>query len=831
MLTDLRYAIRSLRQHPGFTTIVVLTLALGIGANTAIFSIVNAVLLRPLPFARPDELVLVWGDNPRTTYRQLPLSLPNFADVRDRSHAFTQMAGWTSSATTRFSLTGGGEPEKVQYAVITSNLFATLGVKPALGSDFTRGDDAREKARGVIVSHRLWARRFGNEQRIAGRAITLDGVPRAIIGVLPASFQFVTDPVEPDVWLPLGLDPFRGREYARGAASMGALARLRSGVTIAAAQRELTGIAAALAREEPYFNTGWTLQLMSLRDQVVGDTKPALLLMLGAVGVVLMIACANVANLLLVRASSRRREIAIRSALGASRTRLISQALIESVVLAVMGGGGGVLLAAWLVAVPGAVSLGAKSPFVPYAVPREAIGIDARVLAFALGVSIATGIAFGLFPAWRGSRLRLSGALASASRGGDDPARFRVRAALVVAEIALSITLVIGAGLLLRSFARLSQVDPGFRPDNVLAVDLSLPASKYRNPDRARQFFEQLVERVQTLPGVVAAGAVEQLPLTGLPQNTDFRIIGRPEPARGQQPSTIFASVTPGFFRALDMNVSTGRPFAASDDDRAPRVTIVNDALARQLWGADAQRALGQQLSLSVEALRFDRPDAPPRLDFPGAAREIVGVTGTVLYGGLEDRSRPAMYVPMAQRPARDMSVAIRTKGDPIQLIAAVRAAVQSLDPEQPISNITTMATLLSKSLGAPRSRTALLTGFAVLALLLAAVGIYGVISYGVARRTHEIGIRMALGALRYDVVALIVKEGMVLAIAGAALGIAGALAASRLIAGLLFGISTFDVATFVAAPLVAVLVALLACYLPARRAATVHPAVALRGD
>jgi putative ABC transport system permease protein len=827
LLQDLRLAKRSLASHPGFTAVVVATLALGIGATTAIFSIANAVLLRSLPFPDASRLVVIWGDRPQSGYPQLPLSLPNFVDLRERSRSFDDLAVWTSFADTKLDLGGAGDPQKVQYAIGSASLFSMLGVTPVRGRLFSPDDDLRGRAGGVLVSERLWSRVLAPNGGIEGATIMLDGSAVRVVGVLPSSFRFVSFPREPDVWLPLGLDPSAGREYARGAASLGVLGRLAPGVTLDGAQREIAAIAADLAREYPAFNRGWTLTALPLQEQSVAGARPAILAMLGAVAIVLLIACANVANLLMTRAVARRRELAVRAALGAGRTRLVRQLLTESAFIAVLGGVFGILLAAWLVDVPAAVAFMAPSMFVPYQAGLDAITLDSRVLAFTAVLTIVTTLVVGLVPAFRAARLDPADSLRDVA-GGTDRAR-RMGSTLVVLEIALSVTLLAGAGLLLRSFDRLLNVDPGFRAEQVLTVDINLPSSRYQDGARAGVFFASLVERIQALPGVRAAGAIEQLPFSGPTQSTDFRIIGEAEPLPGQAPQTPYGAATPDYFRAMSIPLVRGRKLERADDDRAAKVVVINEAFARRFFPNDD--ALGQKISLSVEALRFDRPNSPPRLDFPDAAREIIGIVADVRQQSAGEAAAPMAYIPLSQRPSRDMTLTVLVAGEPLALVPAIRAEVAGLDPLQPLTAVAPMRQVVAASLAEPRARTRLATIFAAIAIALTSIGIYGVISYGVARRRHEIGIRMALGAGRRKVVMLVVREGLTLAIIGTVIGAAGALMATRALGGMLFGIEPTDGATYAGVVTLVLGVAVAASWIPARRASKVDPIEALRAE
>ena len=832
VVSDFRFAIRSLLKHRAFAALIVATLALGVGANTAIFSVVNAALLRPLPFPESQNLYLVWAHRPASGMPQLPVSLPNFIDIRTRARSFESMAVWTSFADSRFSVTGGCagadcEPEKVQYAVASSNLFAVLGIRPQLGRDFEPTDDQRATAHGVIVSRKLWDRRFGERRSLVGATITLDGNKLDVIGVLPADFRFVNAPRDPDVWLPLGLDPFRDRIYARGANSLGVIGRLKPGIRPEAAQFELTVIADRLESEQPGFNRGVTLKLVSLRDQAVGGVRDGLLILLGAVTLLLLIGCANVANLLLARATSRHQEIAVRAALGASRSRLVGQMLCESVVLAVAGGAAGLLVAAWLVELPAAVPLAAPNAFVPYATEAKDVRIDGVVLAFTLGISVLTGLVFGIVPALRASSPSLYSALTARTPGGGDRSRVRTRQMLVVAEVALALTLLIGAGLLLRSFANLRAVDPGFRHDNVLTVDLNLPRSTYGEPARTAQFFDALFERLNAFPSVTAVGGVEQLPLSGPQQSSDFRIMGAPAPQPGEEPDATYVSATPGYFTALSLKLMRGRLLTAADGAASPHVTVINESMAKRFW--PNEDPIGKRVALSVESLRFDRPNAPPRLDFEGSAREVVGVVADVRASAIADPALPGLYIPFAQRPVTDLTITVRTDGDPNRLVAPIRSAVRALDADQPVSAIATMSDVVAASVQQPRDRTTLIAIFAGVALLLAALGVYGVMAYGVNERTREIGVRVALGAGSRDVVGLVVRGALGMTSIGVALGLVGGFVASRLLGSLLFGVTATDIPTFVAAAAVIMGVAAIASWLPARRASRVDPVVALR--
>ncbi|HJU88999.1 MAG TPA: ABC transporter permease [Gemmatimonadaceae bacterium] len=825
LIHDLRYALRSLTKHRAFTAIVVLTLGLGIGANAAIFSVVNAALFRPLPFHEPERLVLIWGSNAAAGMEQGPHSLPTFLDIRQRARSFESLGAWTSLGDSKFTLTGLDEPLKVQYAVVTANLFSVLGVSPTLGRSFEPSDDTPGRARGVIVSHALWARLFGSSRNVAGKTIILDGVSRDVIGVLPPDFRFVSFPREPDVWLPLGLDPFDERVYARGVRALGIVGRLTPSVPDEAAARELRGIAAQLEQEHPRFHAGWSLTVVPLREQAIGDVRTGMLVLLGSVGLVLLIGCANVANLMLARAAARDREMALRAALGASRRRLVRQMLTESAVLALAGGGLGLLLAVWGSAIPAAVALAPPNLFTPVSVQPADVTVDTPVLLFTIVLSLGTGVLFGLVPAFRASRAdlreRMIGGAISVSGAG---AR-RVADVLATVQIAVALTLLVGAGLLVRSFERLSSQGTGFQAENVLALELSLSPAAYESA-RARAFADQLVERAAALPGVRAVGIGEQLPFTGPVQRSDFRIAGELDVDPARQPSAAYGSVSPNYFAALGIGLRRGRMLDARDGAHAARVAVISEEMAKRYW--PNQDPLGKRFALSTEALRFDRA-GPPRLDYESAMREVVGVVADVKRGALDDRPLPEVYVPLAQRPVLDFSVVMRTTGDPLAVAASVRALVREIDPSQPISALHTMSGLVAASLGLPRARMLLLSGFAVLAALLAVVGIYGVIAHGVTERTREIGIRIALGARRADVVGFVIKRGVAVGIAGVVAGLLVAWMATQALSALIFEVSVSDPGTYVVVSVLVLGSTLLASWLPARRAARIEPSIAMR--
>ena len=796
LIKDIRYGIRSLLKRPGFTAIAVITLALGIGANTTLFSFVNGILLRPLPYRDPGQLVILDETSPKQGIKSFAVSYPNFLDWREQNHVFEDIAAYQPNSS---SVVGAGEPEQIPGARISYSLFELLGVAPQLGRTMTAEEDRPETNNVVLISHSLWQRRFASAENVIGQNLSVNGRAVTIIGVMPAGFRF---PQTAELWVPMALNE---KLYTRNDHGLSAIARLKPNVTLEQAQAEMNNIALRIEEQHPVTNEGMGVNVFSLRDRLVGDYRSALLILLGVVGFVLLIACANVANLLLSRSSARHQEFALRAALGASRGRIVRQMLTESALLSLLGAFLGVLLAVWgknllLAAIPGEMPFWMK------------FDLDLRVLGFTFAISFLTAMVFGIAPALQGSRTDLNEALKEGgrSRGG---AHNRLRGLLVVVEVALSLVLLVGAGLMVRSFTKLQRVDAGINPEHVITVEVPLSRAKYPKEAQQSAFFQQLMARVGTLPGASSAAAVSDLPLMG-GWGRSLTVEGRPVLSVGQAPMINHAVVTPNYFHTMGIALREGRDFTDADSAGTERVTIVDERLARQYWPGASP--LGKRI-------RF----GPPESNEPW--HTIIGVAGAVRNEGLDRESRQSIYVPYLQIPVRGMTVAVRTSGDPGSLAGAIRKEVLALDKDQPVTNVLTMDEIVSRSVWQQRFYTMLFGIFAVLALVLAAVGIYGVMSYAVTQRTQEIGIRMALGARAIDVLQLIIRNGMTLISIGLVIGLVGAVALTRLLTTLLFGITPTDKLTFVTVSAILTVVALVACYLPARRATKVDPLEALR--
>jgi putative ABC transport system permease protein len=804
---DVRYAFRTLRRNPGFAIVVLLTLALGIGANAAIFSVVNGVLLRPLPYRDADRLMVIRGDLKRPGLNDIPASAGEYVDYRDRSHAFEQVAAYD---TVGFNLTGGGEPERVDGAIVSTTLFSLLGASAQVGRTLVADEDQPGRDDVVVLSHSLWTRRFSANPAIVGQTIPVDGRPAQVVGVMPAAFQFPDRSIE--IWKPFLLDAEALSDNNRGSHGYTALARLKAGISRQQAQADLNAVTAAFKADHPgNYRNGFGATLRPLQEEIVGDTGRPLIVLLGAVAVVLLIACANVANLLLARAASRRKEIALRTALGASRGRLVRQLMTESVLVSAIGGSIGLGLAAW------GVDLLITSA--PDSIPRiQEVGVDARVAGFTALVSLATGLVFGLVPALRASRAPLNDALKEGGRAGGGVHGFAGRA-LVVSEVALSLVLLIAAGLLIHSFTRLQDVAPGFDSSRLLTFRLSLPESRYTTFQKGQSFFDEFFAGLRRSPGVRGVAAINALPFSGLGGSRSFHIEGREEKRPEDQTEEQLRIVTDGYFAAMGIPIVAGREFTDRDALNQPRVAVVNDAMAKKHWPHESP--IGKRVSFSTDEPHW---------------YEIVGVAGNIKHRALEAADRPELYVPYRQPlfagwTVRPMYVIARTSADPASTVAIARHEIARVDRDQPISDVRTMDERIGRSLSSRRFSMVLLALFAGLALTLAAVGIYGVVAYAVTERTHEIGVRVALGAQRRDVMAMVVGQGMTMTLVGTAIGVAASAALARLMSSLLFGVSAVDPATFVAIPLLLVAVALAACYVPARRAMRVDPLQALRSE
>jgi putative ABC transport system permease protein len=800
----MKYAARTMRQNPGFTLIAIVTLALGIGANTTIFSVINAVLLRPLPYKDPSRLVMLAES--MAAYPVLSVSHENYEDWRDQSTSF-QAIGAVQPLD--FTLTGSGDPERLTGQMISASTFPMLGVQPALGREYTSAEDRAGGAPVVLLSYALWQRRYAGSADVLGKSLTLDNNPYTVIGVMPAGFQIFR---EADVILPL--EPWAktlpdDRNWHTGIVPV---ARLKDSVTIEQARLEMRTIAKRLEQQYPLYDTGIDALVLPLQGQIVSNVRPALLTLLAAVGLVLLIACANVANLLLARASQREKEIAIRSALGASRARLVRQLLTESVMIAAIGGALGLALAA--------VGLGPLLHFAAATVPRaEGIGLNSAVLGFTAALAILTGIVFGLVPALQASRFDIRDQLNQNSRGSTGGTHHqRLRSALVIAEVAISMVLLIGAGLLIRSFARMQSVAPGFRSDHLLLAELPLSPTKYAKPEQQIAFFDRLLERMRALPGASHAIAANFMPMSGYNGLIHFNIQERPPKSPHDFILTGYYLVSPDYFEALGIPVLAGRTIRQSDNFTSPSVVVINQTMAKRFF--PGENPLGKRLQIGEL----------PETSIP--FMEVIGIVGDVKQK-LDSDAVEAMYVPYMQPvlPLSGLTVGLRTSQDPASMASAMRSAVFEIDRDQPIVKIRTMDQAISTSMNEPKFRTLLLTLLAVLALILSAVGVYGVMSYSVSLRTQEIGIRLAMGAQFGDVMALVVRQGFALAAMGIVVGGIAAYALSRLMARFLFGVGANDPATFAGVSLLLAAVALLACYVPARRATRVDPLVALRCD
>ncbi len=809
LLQDIRFGLRMLLKSPSISIVATIALALGIGATTAIFSVMNAVLLSPLPFPEPDSLVTLYETDTQRGLISGSHSYPNFLDVRAQNTVFENVASYHGAD---YVLTGRGEPARLQGSVVTANLFPLLKVQPMLGRVFLPDEDKpSETGRVVILSHKLFQTRFNGDPSIVNQAITLEGKKFTVVGVMPPSFEFPiqNDPV--DLWTTIagdasGQDPVTAQ---RGAHFLAVIGRLKPGVTGEKAQAEITAIAARLEQQYPDTNTRKSLRLESAYTALVGDVSSTLWILFWAVVCVLLIACANVANLLLARATSRHKEMAIRTALGASRRRVVRQLLTESVLLSLIGGAVGLLLAVWWSDL--LVALGKED------IPRAIhVGMDWRVLGFAIGLSLLTGLIFGLAPAFHSSKTELVESLKEGARGTSAGTFANVvRKALVVIELGFAVLLLTGAALLIQSLWRLQRIDSGLHPENILTFNVTLPEVKYKSGDQS-QFFINLKQRLESTPGVQSVSSILPLPLSGDRFGISFEIEGRPV-AKKDHPSADFFAAGVGYFKTMGIPVIKGRDFDDRDKHGSTPVIIITETFARQYF--PNEDPIGKRIHPGIST--YDNEDS--------IMREIVGVVGDVRNRNLSTESKPAYYVPQTQVPFSQMVAVVKTTGDPHSLISAATKEVAAMDQDVPLYSVKSMEEYISTSVAAPRFSTTLLSIFAGVALILTIVGLYGVMSYSVAQRTNEIGIRMALGAQSRDVLLMIVKQGLVLILLGLAIGLSGAFWATRVMASLLFGVTAKDPFTFAAVAVLLAIVALLACYIPALRATRLDPMDALR--
>ena len=798
LIKDLRYGVRSFLKRPSFLVIAISTLALGIGATTAMFTLVNSLLLRPLQFPEPERIVLFKGVNPKLGTTDGMMSIPDIVDWQKQSQSFEQIAVFYTGG---LFISTGEETERARAAGASPDFFPLFRINPISGRTFQPQDLVENTEAVTVISYALWQRRFGGTTDVVNRKITLNGRPATIVGIMPAGFNY---PRDTEIWVPLELNP---NTQPRVNHAYEVVTRLKPGVPLSQAQAEMDTINQRLEQAYVETNNGWGVRLIELRESLVGELRPSLLILLGAVAFVLLIACANVANLLLARAASRQKEIALRTALGASRMRVVRQLLTESVMLSVVSGLLGLALSLWLIKLLIALT--------PPNTPRiEEIGIDLRVFGFTLGVTVLAGLLFGLLPALQTSRPNLNETLKdSGQRGSETGGRNRIGGLLIVSEIALSFILLAGAGLLIKSFMHLREINPGFNPDNVLAMRLALPPGKYQSGEPRAQIFKQLVDSVKATPGVQSAGAVLSLPLRADEFNLGRGVIAEGRPLTpNEQISALYLPITPDYFQALQIPLKAGRTFTDGDMAQSTKVAIINETMARRLW--PGENPIGRRFIVWYDEKFF---------------REVVGVVGDTKTS-LDKEAEFQMYGPLAQDPNwNTLTLVVRTAGEPTALAGSVREAIRTVDKAVPTYRLRTLNDVVSASAAARRVPMLLLSAFAGVAMLLAMLGIYGVTSYYVTQRTHEIGVRMALGAQISDVLKLVLSRAMVLAVIGIGIGVAGAVVVTRYLTTLLFGVKPIDTVTFVAVAVVLAAVVLVACLVPARRAAKIDPLEALR--
>jgi putative ABC transport system permease protein len=805
LLQDVRFAARMLRASPGFTIVAMLTLALGIGANTAIFSFVDGVLLKPLPYQHPERILMVWEKPPGG--ERNGISTLNFLDWKAQNTVFDAMAAQRGESMTM----SGDEPVELRASLVSAPYFDIFGVQATLGRTFTAGEDQLGAPRVVVMSHRLWQNRFGGDKNILGRKLILNGYPYDVIGVLPQDSSF--DRAFSEIWAPLVFEP---KDMTRNFHWFLSYARLKEGVTLKQAQEQMKIIGARIEKAYPDSNKGWNVTVDRFADRLVGNQlRQSLYVLLAAVGAVLLIGCANLANLTLARGTSREREVAIRSSLGAGRWRLVRQFLTENVLLSLMGGIAGLALGLGMVK-------GLKLLMPPFMLPSEAnVSVDLRVLLFTLGIAVFTGVVFGVAPALQAANPDLASTMKEGGRGStSSAARRRLRGGLVVLETALAFILLTGAGLLIRSFEQLQQVNAGFDSTNVLTMSIPFSSGRFKEGEDAAAYVRRIIQSLETIPGIREAAATSALPLQGWSYGMPFQIAGKPVKDRANRDACFFKMVSNSYFHSLGIQLRKGRGLSEKDTKGAPPVTVINETMARKYF--KDENPVGQRIL--VQEILYGKPVLGPEIPW-----EVVGVIADEKINGLDDNRSAGMYVPIDQSPAQYVNLVVKGSVNPETMQQSIRQQVRQIDPNQALTNVKTLETIKSESVGQNRLRTTLLSVFAGIALLLAAIGIYGVISYSVVQRTHEMGVRSALGASRLDIYRLVIGNGMLMASCGLAIGLAGAFGLTRLLTSLLFGVSATDPGTMSAVAGVLIAVALSACYVPARRATKVDPAVALR--